>query len=141
MGGTLHQRTWERRSGIVITSTAEAVLLLDQAWYACTTLGGGSLLAVIENYAEYNWIMGMYSTYYSTWGGLYLDATRTRYGVSWLTAAWRGGTSLASTAGTRFNSLIQTSSYTSPCGGAAYKSAFYLNSAGNMVDVAECEVK
>lgn len=43
-----------------------------------------------------------------TLGGLYIDATRGRYGSSYLTPAWRGGSSLANTTGIYFNNSAIT---------------------------------
>lgn len=53
----------------------------NNAFQQCISIGG--LLAVIETNPEYQWIMSVWSsTYSSINGGLYLDAQAGRYGPS-----------------------------------------------------------
>lgn len=108
----------------------------DHAFQQCIDLGGQ--LAVIETYAEFQWIMQLYSANYSFIGGLYLDVTRNRYGSSTLTSAWRGGVSLLSGVGSLFNNVTITPLDNSSCyGGNYYYPAFYLTLSGNLQDIQE----
>ena len=82
--------------------------------------------------------MQMYSTNYASVGGFYVDATRNRYSNTTYTPAWRGGTSLASGAGTLFNSLFFTNySYNGCAQQNYYNQHFYLSSSGDLQDIFE----
>lgn len=108
----------------------------DQAFKACIDLGGGSKLAVIETNAEFTWIMGMYTSLYSALDGLYVDATRGRYGPDYMIPAWRGGNNLSDSVGSVIIGDLVTPSYNG-CPGPIYNHAFYLNSTGYVVDIFE----
>lgn len=115
----------------------------DLAYKQCVDLGGR--LAVIETRAEFLWIMQMLTANDSSLGGLYVDATRGRYGNSNFSAAWRGGKALSEGPGELFNNLnltfgtIATVVCSSDCvyNNILYKPAFYLSQSGDLVDLEE----
>ena len=109
----------------------------DDAWRTCTDLGG--LLVVIESNAEFKWIMQVYQTMYSNVTGLYVDATRARYGSSFLTPAWRGGASLQNSTGITFNQYNATPQFTSVCyfSCTLSNSLIYLTPTGDLADIWE----
>ena len=110
----------------------------DKAFKACIDLGSGSKLAVIETNAEFTWILGMYTAFFPTIGGLDVDATRARYGSNYMVPAWRGGTSLSSGVGSVFTGQSVTPEYTGCFGSLPhYYHAFYLNSSGYITDIFE----
>ena len=111
-----------------------AWLTWDQADRQCVDIGGR--LAIIENNAEFKWIMQVYAAMYQTVGGLYVDATRARYGNISFQPAWRGGTDLASGNGTLFNNLFITqSTQLSFYSMNYYYHAFYLTKTGALQDI------
>ena len=110
----------------------------SQSYKQCVDLGGR--LAVIETNTEFTWVMQLYTANYSSIGGLFVDATRNRYGASSYIPAWRGGSPLANGSGIVFNNLLYNSGlyYDSVCYHVNYYyPEFYLTATGNLQEIKE----
>lgn len=97
-------------------------------------------MLVIENSAEYNFILSMIQANYSAYKGFFVDASRGRYGGAYQESAYRGGPIVPAPflAGTNCATWSTTPFYSGPCNKFQYyNSQYYMNVTGGLVDIFE----